>query len=78
VQEVPRVPTTSFTYAWCFDHGRLHAFPAGDEPWCSVAWVPLAAATEEQAVEAKQAAYGDARFLHDLPEDKQLKVVEIR
>ncbi|PBC66281.1 hypothetical protein BX265_8344 [Streptomyces sp. TLI_235] len=78
MQEVSRVPTTSFAYAWCFDHGRLHRFPAGDEPWCSAAWVPLAGATEEEAVEAKWAAYGDARFLHDLSEDKQRNFVEIR
>lgn len=35
-------------------------------------------ATEEQAIEAKQASYGDARFLDDLPVDQRIEVMEIR
>ncbi|MFI1700416.1 hypothetical protein ACH419_31165 [Streptomyces bobili] len=69
---------SSTTYAWCFDHGTLHHFHAPDEPWCTAAWVPFRAASEEQAMEAKQHAYGDARFFDELPGDKQLEVIEIR
>jgi len=65
-------------YAWCCDHGVLHTFPHGADPWCSAAWVPFAAATAEEAAEAKQAAYGDALFLDALPSEKQLEVLEIR
>lgn len=67
-------------YAWCFDHGRLHNFPANQKPWCTAFWVPFVAAvsTEEQAIEAKQASYGDARFFNDLPVDQRIKVIEIR
>ncbi|MFJ9378928.1 hypothetical protein [Streptomyces sp. NPDC101455] len=69
---------SSTTYAWCFDHGTLHHFLAQGEPWCTAAWVPFTATSEEQALEAKQHAYGDARFFNDLPRDKQLEVLEIR
>ncbi|MFJ3213547.1 hypothetical protein [Streptomyces flaveolus] len=40
--------------------------------------MPFAAATAEEAAEAKQAAYGDALFLEALPSEKQLEVLEIR
>ena len=70
------------TFAWCFSHGRLHVFrPSTEYPdgaWCTATWVPFAAATEEQAIEAKQVAYGDAAFFDDLPVGKQLEVVKIR
>ncbi|MCG8969116.1 hypothetical protein [Streptomyces sp. CL12-4] len=39
---------------------------------------PFAAATAEEAAEAKQAAYGGALFLDALPSEKQLEVLEIR
>ncbi|WP_371792891.1 hypothetical protein OG285_31620 [Streptomyces sp. NBC_01471] len=65
-------------YAWCFDHGTLHRFLAQDDPWCTAAWVPFTAASEDQALIAKQCAYGDARFFNELPGDKQLEVIEIR
>jgi len=65
-------------YAWCFDHGTLHRFHADEKPWCSAAWVSFAAPTEELALDAKHAAYGDAVFLDQLPLDKQLEVIEIR
>lgn len=64
-------------FAWCFSHGTMHRFNAGDEPWCTASWVAFTATTIEDANEAKQAAYGDARFLHDLPADKQIEVIEI-
>ncbi|MEW1548461.1 hypothetical protein [Streptomyces tsukubensis] len=34
--------------------------------------------SEEQAMESKQYAYGDAAFFDDLPGDKKLEVIEIR
>lgn len=64
-------------YAWCFSHGTMHHFTEGDTPWCTAAWVVFTAITEEEAVESKQAAYGTARFLHDLPASQQLEVIEI-
>ncbi|NED75375.1 hypothetical protein G3I51_24230 [Streptomyces sp. SID9944] len=70
-------PVDRTTYAWCFDHGTTHQFRAGDEPWCTAAWVAFTATTAEDAEQAKKAAYGDARFLDQLPADKQLEVIEI-
>jgi len=64
-------------YAWCFSHGIMHRFPEGEDPWCTATWVAFTATTAEEAAEAEQAAYGDARFLHELPADKQLEVIEI-
>ena len=69
---------SSTTYAWCFDHGTLHRFAEGDEPWCPAVWLPFTAANEEQALEAKQYAYADAQFFSELPVDKQLEVIQIR
>jgi hypothetical protein len=63
-------------FAWCFSHGAMHRFPAGDKPWCTAAWIAFTATTETDAVEAKQAAYGDARFLNELPGEQQLEVIE--
>lgn len=63
-------------YAWCFSHGALHAFPVGHTPWCTAVWVAFTAAHEAEALAAKHAAYGDAQFLHDLPADKQIEVIE--
>lgn len=65
-------------HAWCFDHGRAHVFAAGTTPWCSAAWVGFAAACAGQALEAKQAAYGDAQFFDQLSTVHQLEVIEIR
>ncbi|MGA4864144.1 hypothetical protein ACPB9J_16005 [Streptomyces lavendulocolor] len=67
--------TQPAVYAWCFDHGTLHRFPGGNA-WCTATWIPFTAATEEAALEAKQAAWGDARFLDDLPVEQQLDVLE--
>lgn len=64
-------------FAWCFDHGAMHHFPIDTQPWCTAAWVAFTAGSEEQAIEAKRAAYGDTRFLHELPAAKQLEIIEI-
>lgn len=64
-------------HAWCFDHGRAHVFVAGTTPWCTAAWVGFVAVSAEQALEAKQAAYGDAQFFDQLTADHQLEVIEI-
>jgi hypothetical protein len=66
------------TYAWCFDHGRLHVFPADKDPWCTAAWIIIAATTKEQAIEAKRAAYGEVRFLDELPANERMKIIEAR
>ncbi|MFD8609592.1 hypothetical protein [Streptomyces sp. NPDC059631] len=68
----------STTYSWCFSDGTLHSFAAQEVPWCTGVWVPFTAATKEQALDAKQYAYGDARFFDELPTAKQLEVIEIR
>ncbi|MFF0276893.1 hypothetical protein [Streptomyces sp. NPDC004330] len=65
-------------HAWCFDHGRAHVFASGTTPWCTAAWVGFVAASAEQALEAKQASYGDAQFFDQLTSDHQLEVIEIR
>ena len=65
------------TYAWCFSHGVLHRFSSGNEPWCTATWIAFTATTEEGALAAKTEAYGDARFLHELPADKQIEVIKI-
>ena len=63
-------------YAWCFSHGRLHIF-TGD-PWCTATWVALPASTETDAREAKCRTYGAARFLHELPTEQQLDIIDAR
>jgi hypothetical protein len=70
--------TASPTYAWCFSHGQLHTFAADESPWCTATWVPFTAATKEQALEAKRAAYGEAQFLDALTLEQQVEVIEIR
>lgn len=64
-------------HVWCFDHGRAHVFAASTTPWCSAAWVQFNAVSADQALEAKQAAYGDAQFFDQLSGDHQLEVIEI-
>lgn len=63
------------TYAWCFDRDVMHRF-AGS-PWCIARWVAFAAADGWAALAAKEDAYGDAQFLHDLPAEQQLEVIDI-
>ncbi len=65
------------TYAWCFDHGIMHRFNVGDEPWCTARWVAFTATTAGEAQAAKTEAYGAAYFLSQLPADKQLEVIKI-
>jgi len=67
-----------FIYAWCFDHGRLHRFPATDVPWCTAAWVWLAGDTEQAALADKTTRYGDAQYLWDLTTEQQLAVIDLR
>lgn len=64
---------TRWQYAWCFSHGRLHIFD--DDPWCTATWVSLFGTTEEEALTAKMATYGEARFLHQLPDDQCRSVI---
>jgi hypothetical protein len=64
-------------FAWCFDHGTMHRFPEGDEPWCTAAWIAFTATTQEEADAAKQAAYGDVQYLDELPGEQQLEIIEI-
>lgn len=69
---------TSFPwYAYCFDHGHFHRFRAGETPWCTARWIPFDAYTEETALAMKQQTYGDAQFLHQLPDEQQLSVIEL-
>lgn len=63
------------TYAWCFSHGTLHYFRAGQEPWCTTTWMPIDGSTEDEALAAKQQQYGDAQFLHDLPAEQQITLI---
>ncbi|NEA52407.1 hypothetical protein [Streptomyces sp. SID10815] len=71
-------PVPRTTYAWCFDHGATHQFRAGDKPWCTARWVAFVVASEADAIAAKEAAYGDARFFDQLPGGKKLEVIDIR
>jgi hypothetical protein len=68
------------TYAWCFSHGRMHIFrPSSEYPdgaWCTARWMPLAGATEEDALADKQDRYGSAQFEHQLPFVKRTTVIE--
>lgn len=64
-------------YAHCFSHGVLHTFAEGDTPWCTATWIAFTATTRLDALAAKRAAYGEAQFLHELPADKQIEVIEI-
>jgi hypothetical protein len=66
------------TFAWCFSHGRLHKFAPDVEPWCTGNWVAFVARSEEEAMEAKVASYGEAVSFDDLPYDKKLEVLDIR
>ncbi|MEV1042367.1 hypothetical protein AB0J01_37995 [Streptomyces sp. NPDC050204] len=70
--------TAADIHAWCFDHGRAHTFKGGKEPWCGAAWVTFAATSTEEALAAKQAAYGDAQFFDQLSATDQLDIIEIR
>ncbi|MGX1129929.1 hypothetical protein RKD49_002119 [Streptomyces glaucescens] len=62
-------------WVWCFSHGRLHHFAPGDEPWCTATWTRLDGATEHDALADKQARYGEAQFIHQLPDEQQLQLI---
>ncbi|GAA1065185.1 hypothetical protein [Streptomyces asiaticus] len=68
-------PTTT-TFAWCFSHGRLHHFTS--EPWCTATWAILPGTTEAEALATKEERYGDAEFLHQLPDDQQIALIDAR
>ena len=59
------------TYAWCFDHGRLHTFLAEEGTWCTAAWVALDAPSEQEALKQKELIWGPAEFFDQLPLDRQ-------
>lgn len=65
-------------FAWCWSHGAMHKFPAGQEPWCTAQWTWLDGPDEPAALADKEQRYGDARFLHQLPGDVQLTVIDAR
>lgn len=62
-------------YAWCFSHGRLHLFAEPEGPWCTAGWVRLTGGFEEEALADKQTRFGDAQFLHHLPNDQQVAII---
>lgn len=62
-------------FAWCFSHGVMHRFDPAD-PWCTATWVWLASRDEADALADKAARYGDAQFLHHLPADQQLAIIQ--
>lgn len=53
-------------YAWCFSHGRMHMFEAG-EPHCDATWVYLEGSNQQEAWADKERRYGQVAFLRDLP-----------
>jgi hypothetical protein len=61
------------SYAWCFDHGRLHNF-GEDGPWCTAWWVPLPGESTAEALLIKEAVYGNAVFYNELPLFKQVQL----
>lgn len=65
------------SFAWCFDHGSVHVF-GPDGAWCTATWVALSGNTRDGALTDKQIRYGDARFLHELPIETHLDVMNER
>lgn len=63
------------TYAWCFDHGRLHPFTNG--AWCTASWTPLTGGTETEALADKAARFGEAIFFDQLTTEQQLELIDI-
>jgi len=64
-------------YAWCFSHGFMHTFDP-EMPWCTATWVWLDGDFKDQAASDKQQRYGDAKFLHELPDtEAQLAVMDL-
>lgn len=58
-------------YAWCFSHGRMHAFTVLGGAWCTADWIPLNGSTEETALADKTARYGDAKHHGHLSPEAQ-------
>jgi hypothetical protein len=71
----PINPEHGELFAWCFSHGRLHRFAR--PPWCTATWARLAGATEAEAMADKDARFGGAQFMHQLPLETQLELVEL-
>lgn len=65
-------------WAWCFSHGRIHRFTPDQDPWCTATWTWLDGATEADALTYKTATYGDSQFLHQLPAEQQLQLIQNR
>lgn len=65
---------TTTRYAWCFDHGIRHAFDP-EAPWCTACWVWLDGNTEDAATADKASRFGEARFLHELPDPQRLAII---
>lgn len=53
------------TFAWCFDHGRLHTIRPS-RTWCTANWIALDGSEEEEALRDKRDRFGDALFLYGL------------
>ncbi|MER5890517.1 hypothetical protein ABT160_42390 [Streptomyces sp. NPDC001941] len=66
------------SYAWCFSHGRLHVFQAGQDPWCTAEWVTVQGATREAALAAKAEHFGDAQFFDELPAGQHHALINAR
>ncbi|MEV0831456.1 hypothetical protein [Nonomuraea rubra] len=47
-----------------------------DGAWCTADWVKLDGSTEEEALAAKTARFGDAQFIDQLPFDVQVGLYE--
>ncbi|MCZ1012359.1 hypothetical protein [Streptomyces lydicus] len=62
-------------FAWCWDHGALHHFPTREDPWCTARWSWLEGNSETDALADKEVRHGDAKFLHQLPDAEQLKLI---
>jgi hypothetical protein len=61
-------------FAWCFSHGFMHPFDP-EAPWCTASWVWLNGDHKQDAEADKRARFGDAQFLHELPDGQQLTLI---
>ncbi|AJC55103.1 hypothetical protein GZL_02512 [Streptomyces sp. 769] len=64
-------------FAYCFDHGDLHVFQH-EVSWCTAVWVSLAGTSSAEAMADKQASFGAARFLDQLPLEQQAELLAER
>lgn len=51
------------SYFWCFSHGTMH-----ESDWCTATTFRLRVENMDQALNLKRFLFGDAEFLHELPE----------